>query len=278
MTHPTHSPTGDSLLSVGIFGLGTVGLVVAQALHDGVFGLRLGAAAAGNEERARAKLQAMGSTAHVLSAAAMAAEVDVVLECAPSAVFREIAVATLEQGKIFMPLSVGGLLAHPDLIDIAQANGARIVVPTGALLGLDAVRAAAEGSIDSVKVVTRKPPKGLMGAPYLAEHGIDIENLSEPFRIFKGMARAGVAGFPANVNVIAALSLAGIGPDRTELEIWADPTVTRNTHRIELESDSARLTMTIENIPSGNAATGRITALSAITCLRGLTAPLKVGS
>jgi len=265
-------------MKVGIFGLGSVGRDVAKALITGIDGLTLAAAAAKNQPRAREFLQNLGAAVPVVDAAAMSEMVDIVLECAPAAVFEEVAQAAVSRGRIFMPLSVGGLLRFPELVDQATKSGARIIVPTGALLGLDAVRAAAEGNIESVRVVTRKPPKGLKGAPYLAEHGIELDGLTEPLRIFKGFARAGVAGFPANVNVVAALSLAGIGPDRTELEIWADPTVTRNTHRIELESDSARMTMTIENVPSENAATGRITALSAIACLRGLASPLRVGS
>ena len=177
-----------------------------------------------------------------------------------------------------MPLSVGALLDRMDLVERAKATGARIIVPTGALLGLDAVRAAAEGTIESARIVTRKPPRGLAGAPYLDEHQIDVLAITEPTCIFDGSARDGARGFPANVNVAAALSLAGIGPDRTRLEIWADPTVTRNTHTIVVESDSARLTMTIENIPSENPRTGRITPLSVIAALRGLVAPLKVGT
>ena len=112
-------------------------------------------------------------------------------------------------------------------------------MPTGALLGLDAVTAAAEGVIQSVRMVTRKPPRGLAGAPYLEQHGISVEGLNEPKRVFAGTARDGAAGFPANVNVAAALSLAGIGPDRTMMEIWADPTVERNCHTIEVDADSA---------------------------------------
>ena len=119
----------------------------------------------------------------------------------------------------------------------------------------------------------------MLGAPYLTEHAISLDGLTEPLRVFSGSARDGARGFPANVNVAAALSLAGIGPDLTRLEIWADPGVTRNTHNIIVEADSARLTMMIENVPSTeNPKTGRITALSALTTLRGLTAPMRVGS
>jgi aspartate dehydrogenase len=165
------------------------------------------------------------------------------------------------------------------LVRRAQQTGARIVVPTGALLGLDAVRAAAEGPIDSVTLETRKPPGGLDGAPYLAEHGIQVLGITEPLCVFRGNALDAAAGFPANVNVAAALALAGVGPMRTRVEIWADPGVTRNTHTIRVEAAAARLTMTIENVPSeDNPRTGKITTLSVLACLRGLVNTLKVGS
>jgi len=177
-----------------------------------------------------------------------------------------------------MVLSAGALLPRPELIDLAKERGGQIIVPTGALIGLDAVTAAAEGEIRSVRMITRKPPRGLAGAPYLERNGISVEGLNGAKLVFSGTAREAAAGFPANVNVAAALSLAGIGPDRTTIEIWADPAVTRNCHRIEVESDSAMFSMSIENIPSENPKTGRITALSALAALRKLHAPLRVGT
>ena len=127
-------------------------------------------------------------------------------------------------------------------------------------------------------MITRKPIKGLLGAPHLEENKIDIEGITEPMRVFQGTARQAAKGFPANLNVAVALSLAGIGPDKTVLEIWADPTATRNTHKIVVESDAASFEMSIENIPSENPKTGRITALSVIAAIRKLTAPLRVGT
>ena len=96
--------------------------------------------------------------------------------------------------------------------------------------------------------------------------------------MFAGTAREAARGFPANLNVAVALSLAGPGPDRTEVEVWADPGVTRNTHTIVMKSDVADLTMTIENVPSENPRTGRITALSVISMLRKRARTLRVGS
>jgi aspartate dehydrogenase len=170
------------------------------------------------------------------------------------------------------------LLEHEHLVELAKVHGGRISVPTGALLGLDAVAAAAEVGIRSLRLTTRKPPAGLIGAPGLEASGIDLDGLKEPRLVFSGTARQVVRGFPANLNVAVALSLAGPGPDNTHVEVWADPGVTRNTHTIVMTSDVADLTMTIENVPSENPRTGRITPWSVISLLRKRSATLRVGS
>ena len=269
----------DKTLRVGLGGLGAIGLPLARRLTQGLPGLELAALAARDLPRARERLAAAGIDAPLVPLAELAERADIVVESLPAAAFRAIAEPAIDAGRTFMPLSVGALLDHFDLVARAEASGARIIVPTGALLGLDAVRAAAEGEIRSARLVTRKPPAGLEGAPYLVERGISLAGLDRAVKVFDGSAREGARGFPANVNVAAALALAGIGPDRTRLEIWADPALERNTHRIELEADSARLSMTIENVPSPeNPRTGRITPLSVIACLRGLTGAVRVGS
>jgi aspartate dehydrogenase len=265
-------------LKVGLAGLGAVGLEVARRLEAGIPGLVLTAVAVRDQEKARRNLPGAGDRIPIVAAEALAQSCDVVVEGLPPTAFRAVASSVVEAGKIFMPLSVGQLLDNWDLVERAKETGARILVPTGALLGLDAVRAVAEGTIHSVTMVTRKPPGGLEGAPYLVERNISVKDLKAPLKIFDGTAREGARGFPANVNVAAALSLAGIGPDRTRLEIWADPALTRNTHRIEVDADTARFSMSIEGIPSANPRTGRIVPLSAIATLRGLVSELKVGT
>jgi aspartate dehydrogenase len=270
--------TSRQSLRVGLAGLGAVGLEVAKRLIAGVPGLTLSAVAVRDIEKARHALPQIGGAIPARKATELADDCDVVVECLPPALFREVAVSVIDKGRIFMPLSVAQLLENSDLVERARQKGARILAPTGALLGLDAVRAAAEGTIHSVKMVTRKPPAGLEGAPYLLEHKISVTGLKAPLKVFDGSAREGARGFPANVNVAAALSLAGIGPDRTKLEIWADPGVTRNTHRIEVESDTARFSMQIENVPSENPRTGKNVALSVVAALRGLVTELKIGT
>jgi aspartate dehydrogenase len=265
-------------IKVGIAGLGAVGLEVGRRIEAGIPGLVLTAVSVRDVEKAKRNLPAVGSRVAVLPNEALAETCDLVVECLPPALFRAVASSAIERGRLFMPLSVGQLLENWDLVERARETGARILVPTGALIGLDTVRAAAEGTIHSVTMITRKPPRGLEGAPYLVEHGISVKGLNAAKKVFDGSAREGARGFPANVNVAAALSLAGIGPDKTRLEIWADPALERNTHRIEVDADTASFSMAIENVPSENPKTGRIVALSTIATLRGLVAELKVGT
>jgi aspartate dehydrogenase len=263
---------------IAIAGLGEIGRTMARRLAQGMPGLSLAAIATRDREKAKKWLDGEGIACPLVSLDELPDHADLVVECAPAAILDRICTPMLRAGKQVMVLSASALLPRSELIDLARAHGGQIIVPTGALIGFDAVSAAAEGTIDKVEMVTRKPPRGLAGAPYLVENNISVDGLTSALRVFKGSARDAAAAFPANVNVVAALSLAGIGPDRTTIEIWADPAVTRNCHQIKVEADSASFSMSIENVPSENPKTGRITALSAIAALRKLTSPLQVGT
>jgi aspartate dehydrogenase len=209
--------------TVAIAGLGSIGRSLAKKIDAGLPGIRLTAAASRDADKARAFLGELRGRVALVPLGTLHEHADLVIECAPSNLLPQIAAPTLRAGKHMMVLSAGALLAHDSLIALAREHRAQLIVPTGALIGLDAVTAAAEGIIHSVKMITRKPVAGLVGAPYLVENGIRIEGIREPLRLFSGSAREGARGFPANLNVAVALSLAGIGPDRTQLEIWADP-------------------------------------------------------
>jgi len=263
---------------VAVAGLGPIGKRVVEALDKGMNGLVLTAVSVQSPEKHQGWLNGLKTPPRILPIEALSEVADMVVECAPSRLVRSIVAPFVGSGKTAVVLSAGALLENDDLIELAKQHGGQIVVPTGALIGLDAVTAAAVGTIHSVRMVTRKPVRGLAGAPYIVENDIDIERITEPLKIFEGTAREAAKGFPANLNVAVALSLAGIGPDRTQLQIWADPALTRNMHRVEVESDSASFSMSIENIPSENPKTGLITALSVIAYLRKQGAALRVGT
>lgn len=265
-------------MTVGIAGLGAIGLEVARRLDAGVPGFRLLAVASRSAAKAEEAVRGFTAPPLVTDLAGLAAA-DVVIEAAPAAAFADVARPAIAAGRTLLACSGGALMRDMALVEEAERTGARIVVPTGALLGLDAVRAVAQGRIASATIESRKAPRGWKGAPYVEQHGIALDGLAAPLCIFRGNALEAAAGFPANVNVAAALAMAGIGPERTAVELWADPAVERNTHTIRVEADVARFTMTIEGVPSpSNPRTGLLTPLSVIACLRGLQDTFKVGS
>lgn len=270
----------DKILTVGIAGLGAIGMRVARGLDEGeVEGIKLVAISAGDLERARGRVADFVTPPLVVEATQLASHADIVIECCPKTVFLSVAKSALEAGKIFMPLSCAQVLEHMDLEEVARKHGGRILIPTGALIGLDLIRAMAVGELYSVTLVTRKPPKALEGAPHLVKNDISVQDLTEAKLVFKGSAREAAIGFPANVNVAAALSLAGIGPEKTMVEVWADPTVDRNVQTIRASSDAGDAEMVVRGIPSAeNPRTGKLTALSVIACLQRMTATMVAGT
>jgi len=272
--------THDRTLRLAIAGLGAIGMTVARCVDKGgIAGMTLAAVSARDVEKARERVADFSNPPEILPLEQLGNDADIIVESVPAANFEKVARPALEKGRTFMPLSVGAMLNHMDLVDLARENGGRIVVPTGALIGLDAVRAAASGGLKTVKLTTRKPPGGLMDAPYVVENEIDLEGLTEAKLLFSGSAREAAKGFPANLNVGVALALAGLGPDETTVEIWADPAVNRNIQSVDVTSDCADFSMSIQNVPSEeNPRTGRITAHSVIAALKRMTDPLVVGS
>lgn len=266
------------MFNVGIVGCGTMGSMIAHAIDRGQVSARLVAVTDLEHDRAERLRQSLDAQPDIGAVPEMVDRVDVLVEAAGISAVRQLLPAVIERGKHIVVLSVGGLIDMEDAIAKAADTGAVVSCPSGAIAGLDAVKSAAVGRIETATIVTRKPPAGLAGAPYLLEQGIDLAGLSSPKVVFEGSAREACRAFPANINVAAALSLAGIGVDRTRVEIVADPGVARNSHRIEIIGDSGAITTTTENVPSENPRTSRLAALSAIALLGGLTRSLRVGT
>ena len=266
-------------INVGIAGLGAIGMPVARWLDAGVAGLNLCGVSSGNKERAVERVSGFTSPPPVLELQELVSMSDVVVEALPPKHFDEVADLTLAAGKKLIVLTLTSLLPRLDLVDKASNTGGQIIAATGALVGFDAVRAAAKGDIYSVTMKTRKPPEGLKKATCVVEQGIDLDDLKEPLCLYSGSVRDAATKFPANVNVSVALALAGIGPDKTQYEIWADPVMTRNTHEISVDADSTRFDMTIAGVPTEeNPATGKLTPLSVMATLERFVAPLTVGT
>jgi aspartate dehydrogenase len=263
---------------VGVAGLGVIGRAVARALDAGIPGLVLAGGLARDRARAEAFLAGLQTSPPFLPLADLIAASDLIVEASTRAHLEELAPAVLEAGRDLVVLSCGALLDHPEWVDLAEARGARIHVPSGAIAGLDGVKGARLGAVTEVTLETRKPPRGLAGAPGIVERRIDLDALGEETLVFEGPAREACRAFPANVNVLAALALAGIGAEKTRAKIYAVPGLRFNRHRIRVEGEFGRLSIEVENVPSENPRTGRLSYLSTIAFLRDLAAPLRIGT
>ncbi len=263
--------------SVGLAGLGSIGLQVATALDRGFEGFSLQRVAVRDRARAVARMTDFRCPPAFAELPELA-DCEVVIEALPSDQFEALVEPALLRGRTVIVASGGALLERPHLIEVARQHGGRLVIPSGALAGLDAVRAATQGGVEDVLIQTRKPPAGLIGAPFLLANDIRVEDLAEPMLVFSGSAREAAIAFPANTNVAAALALAGLGPDKTRVEVWADPALTRNTHHVRVRADAANIDVRIEIVPNpDNPRSGRLTPLSILASLRALYDPLIVG-
>jgi aspartate dehydrogenase len=265
-------------MRVGVVGLGAIGRAVCRALDAGLPGLELAGATARDRERGERFLKGLTRTVPWLSLDALIEASDLIVEASTQAHLRELAPRVLAAGRDLVVLSCGGLLGRQDWVDLAARHRCRILVPSAAIAGLDGVKGARVGAITSVTMETRKPPRGLAGAPWIEEQKIDLEAIRQETLVFEGSATEACRAFPANVNVVAALSLAGIGPEKTRIKIYAAPAQTMNQHRITVEGEFGRLRIEVENVPSENPRTGRLSYLSTIALLRELGAPLRVGT
>lgn len=261
-------------MRLGILGGGGIGTTVAQAIQAGVLpGVHVVGVAGRSmppSERVRHAAAVVGSTA--ISADELGeSELDWLLEAAGVDAARKRVPRFLAQGCNAIIMSVGAML-DPDLqmaVERRRASGGAVELPSGAIGGLDAIRAMnVLGGLRSVSITTTKAPRGLVGAPYLAEKGVTLPT-DRAQVIFKGTAREAIRGFPANANVTIALSIAGLGPDRTTVELVSDPRAKATSHNITAISDAGRLDLQVRARPHpDNAKTSYLAALSAVQAIK----------
>lgn len=268
-------------LRVGLAGFGNVGSDLGRRLTSApIPGLALVAASARDLDKARARALEIAPALRIVPLVELPQHCDVVVECATADSFPEIARTVLEAGKYLIAVSAGGVPNCPEMEDLARRHGGRVRIASGAMPGLDILRCAAEGSIRSVHLKSRIKPGSMAHEPYLLERGFDFGKRSPttPVKVFEGTAGEAAAAFPRHFNVAVALSLGGIGYERTTVEIWVDADIGGAIHEVEVDSEDIGLTMISRNVPSANPRTSRIVAPSVLAALRGLVAPVIVGS
>ncbi|MYC31170.1 MAG: aspartate dehydrogenase [Chloroflexi bacterium] len=264
--------------TVGIVGCGAIGRALLRAGDSGQLGMPVAGVTSRTSSTARAFLSTLAGPVPYLGLEELVERSSLLVETAGGHVVPSLAEAAFGAGKDLMVISIGALLDNPKVIEQARDLGCRLYAPSGAIAGLDGIKSACQGRVDRVEMVSRKPVEALEGAPYLVENEILVADLTREQEVFSGSAREACRGFPSNLNVSAAVSLAGIGPDLTTVRIVADPSLDRNCHDITVEGEFGLLRVHIENIPSENPRTGRLTALSIIRSIRDVADSFKIGT
>ncbi|MDH3315679.1 MAG: aspartate dehydrogenase [Gammaproteobacteria bacterium] len=271
-------------MRVAIIGGGTIARLFLDHIRRGDLGRARVVAIVGRSDQSKGRQLAKAyRVPFVLELKALLAKKpDVVVEAASHDAVREYGGGILRKRIALIVLSGGAFsddALRVRLERTAMKSGALLYVPSGGIGGLDALKAACVAGVDEVTIAVTKPPPAWKGIPYVERLGIDLDSLREPRTLFEGSARAGVPLFPANVNIAAVLSMAGIGFDRTRLKVVAVPGLKHNTHFIEIKGPTGNISVKLENVPApDNPRTAWLACYSALAALKAVKAPVRYGT
>jgi aspartate dehydrogenase len=271
-------------MRVGIIGGGTIARLFLEHIRRGDLGRARVVAIAGRSGRSRAKQLAKAFRVPFVTdlKSLLAKKPDVVVEAASHEAVREYGEPLLRKGVALIVLSCGALCddaLRRKLERAAARSGALLSVPSGGIGGLDALKAACIAGVDEVTIAVTKPPAAWKGIAYVEKLQVDLDGLREARVLFEGPARAGVPLFPANVNIAAVLSMAGIGFDKTRLKVVADPSLKHNTHYIDIRGRTGNISIKLENVPApDNPKTAWLACYSALAALKAAKSPVRYGT
>ena len=271
-------------MRIGIIGGGVIARMVMEHIRTGALGDVRVVAIAGRSDLSRAKaLAAECGVPFVMGLEALAAEKpEAVVEAASHDAVREYAEPLLARGISFVALSGGALCddaLRARLERTAAEHRALLYVPSGGIGGLDSLKAVCLAGADEVSIAVTKPPAAWKGIPYVEKLGVDLDALPGATVLFEGSAREGVPHFPANVNIAAVLSMAGIGFDRTRLKVVADPALKFNTHFIVIRGRTGRVDIKFESVAMPeNPKTSMLACFSALAAIRELGRSARYGT
>ncbi len=264
-------------LKIGIVGCGAIGSSLAKVIARD---LSRQARLAAVYDIDRGKAERLAQRLAVDSLERLIDKCDLVIEAASAKSSWKIAKCVLREGRDMMIMSVGGIVTHyKELLTLARRYNTSVYLPSGAISGVDALKAANRGKIKKVILTTRKNPLSFKGVRYLEDKGINIHKIKKDKVLFFGSAAEAVRHFPQNINVAAVLSIAGIGPERTQVKIIASPSTKKNIHEIQIQAEAGRIFTRTENIlHPDNPKTSFLAVLSAIATLKQILEPVKIGT
>lgn len=267
-------------MKIGVVGCGTIGCEIVTAVSNRELrGYVLAALCDVDEGKAQRLSARLDLAVEISDLDTLIAASDIVFEATNKTSMPQVARKALSAGKMVLVMSGGGFADDPSVLDLAAEKGGLLYCPSGAICGVDGILAAREAGLQRVRITSTKHPKSLSGAPFLKEHNISVDDLSEAKTVFEGSAREAIAAFPANVNVSITLSTAGLGIDRTEVRIVADPACERTKHEIFAEGDFGSIqTITEGNVAPSNPRTGYLAILSAKAALRKINSRVCIGT
>ncbi|MBI4342311.1 MAG: DUF108 domain-containing protein [Candidatus Omnitrophica bacterium] len=268
------------MVRVGLVGCGTIGSRLALALQRNYRHLaRITALHDLDRAHALRLRQRLRPHPPVTSLKTLIQRSDVVLEAASASIAAEVAARSLRAHRDVLVMSVGGLLRDASWRGALRRSRGTLHIPSGALAGLDGIKAMAVGRLRRVTLTTRKPPSTLASAPGMARRRLRLGQLTRPVVVFEGSPRDVVRAFPQNTNVAAALTLAaGVSASRPRVRVVADPAIRRNIHEVEVEGDCGRIQCRVESCPSANPKTSELAVRSAIVTLGRLFDRIQIGT
>jgi aspartate dehydrogenase len=271
-------------MRIGVIGGGVIARLILEHLARGELGDFEVGAIVGRSDASRGKaLAAEYGVPFVIGLDALLAQTpDAVVEAASHDAVREYAAPLLERGVAVIVLSGGALCddaLRSKLERLAAEKRTLLYVPSGGIGGLDALKAVCVAGADEVEIAVTKPPAAWKDIPYVERLGVDLDRLDRATILFEGTAREGVPHFPANVNIAAVLSMAGIGFDRTRLKVVADPALKLNTHYINIRGRTGAISIKFESVPSpDNPKTAMLACYSALAALKAFGSPVRYGT
>jgi aspartate dehydrogenase len=267
--------------NVGLIGCGTIGSELALAIDRGkvkkaalllIYDKVESVAIELKSKLENSNTKTFSNFSQFVSSPAFA-KADIIVEAASQDAVKKFAKTIIQSGKDLIIMSIGALTESDllyELLDIASKKEVHIYVPSGAIAGIDAIRSIRH-LLKSVTISTTKTPKALAGAPFFEKTRIKPESITKKRLIYEGTARDAVKKFPSNVNVAAALGLAGVGMDATRVKIIADPAISVNQHEITAKGKFGEIKIVLQNTPSpSNPKTSYLAVLSAVECLRSI--------